>query len=364
MQNATAVRKVEENTKALAGDDAANTDDAADNVGMPVGATDPDPNTDPLIYSLGGPDAGSFRVRDNGQIEVGAGTKLDHETQPTYMVTVMAEDSFGATASIDVTITVTDVDEMPDVSGMDMIDYAENGTGAVATYSAADPEGASVTWGLSGDDMAQFDISDSGVLNFKKSPNHEMPRGAAQANDNTNTYAVTVQATDETRKTGTHEVTVMVTNVGRGWTVALSARSPRVDVAFTATLTDPDGAASNDTWQWAKSQSRNGSYTDIEGAEGETYTPTDASGKSDIGYHLRATASYTDPQGMDKSAMMMSETQVQTARSSNNAPAFADDQDPLEDGNRLRPGGRWRRTPRRANPLAPRWRQPTRTATR
>ena len=90
VQNATAVRKVEENTKALAGDDAANTDDAADNVGMPVGATDPDPNTDPLIYSLGGPDAGSFRVRDNGQIEVGAGTKLDHETQPTYMVTVMA----------------------------------------------------------------------------------------------------------------------------------------------------------------------------------------------------------------------------------------------------------------------------------
>ena len=57
------------------------------------------------------------------------------------------------------------------------IEYAENGTGAVATYSAADPEGASITWGLSGDDMAHFDISDSGVLNFKKSPNHEIAPG-------------------------------------------------------------------------------------------------------------------------------------------------------------------------------------------
>ena len=30
----------------------------------------------------------------------GAGTKLDYETKNTYMVTVMAEDSFGDSASI------------------------------------------------------------------------------------------------------------------------------------------------------------------------------------------------------------------------------------------------------------------------
>ena len=41
-----------------------------------------------------------FRVRNNGQIEVAAGAKLDYEaTKNVYMVTLTAEDSFGASAS-------------------------------------------------------------------------------------------------------------------------------------------------------------------------------------------------------------------------------------------------------------------------
>ena len=36
---------------------------------------------------------------------------MDYETKQTYMVTVTATDSFGDSASIDVTIMVTDVDE-------------------------------------------------------------------------------------------------------------------------------------------------------------------------------------------------------------------------------------------------------------
>ena len=123
VQNGTATREVEENTKALAGatgdnadnaDDDDVTDNTADNVGGPLTATDPDPNADPLIYTLSGDDAGSFRVRqDNGQIEVAAGAKLDYETKDTYMVTLTAEDSFGASASIMVTIMVTNMNEAP-----------------------------------------------------------------------------------------------------------------------------------------------------------------------------------------------------------------------------------------------------------
>ena len=60
-----------------------------------------------------------------------------------------------------------------------------------------------------------------------------------------------------------------------------------------------------------------------------TYAPTDASDKTDVGYYLRATASYTDPEGSGKSAMMKSEYKVQATRVSNNAPKFADDQDPF-----------------------------------
>ena len=56
----------------------------------------------------------------------------------------------------------------------DTIEYAENGTGSVATYTAVDPEDAEVKWSLSGADAADFTIA-GGVLAFVKSPNFEKP---------------------------------------------------------------------------------------------------------------------------------------------------------------------------------------------
>ena len=64
-QNETATREVEENTKALAvADDLRRRRRrrrrpyVGDNVGSVVTAKDPDPNADPLIYTLSGADAG------------------------------------------------------------------------------------------------------------------------------------------------------------------------------------------------------------------------------------------------------------------------------------------------------------------
>ena len=154
-------------------------------------------------------------------------------------------------------------------------------------------------------------------------------------------YEITVNAMDSTGKTGTKPVMVKVINLDESGTVTLSARRPQVGVLFTAALADLDATAasngidanlvSNEKWQWSKSQSKNGSYTDIDRAEMMAYEPTDAVSKSDIDYYLRATVSYTDPQGSDKTAMMTSEYSVQAARSSNTAPKFADDQDPVTD---------------------------------
>ena len=293
-----------------ADDDTAEADDTADNVGSVITANDPDPNTEPLIYTLGGADADKFRVRSNGQIEVGAGTKLDYETKDTYMVTVMAEDSFGESASIMVTIMVTDMDEAPDVTGDDMAEYAENGTGAVATYTAVDPEGADITsWTLGGDDAGAFMI-DGGVLSFKKSPDFEMKADA----DTDNTYEVTVQATDESNKVGMHKVTVEVTNVDEMGTITLSALRPESQVMFTATHTDPDGPVDGEItdlkWQWAKSSSRSRNYSDIDDAIASSYKPLDV----DIDSYLRVTATYTDPEGSDKSAMATSAYKVQAVR--------------------------------------------------
>ena len=75
-------------------------------VGEPVAATDPG---DPLIYTLSGDDAGSFKVDNSGQIQTKV--KLDYETKSSYTVTVTATDPSLASASITVNITVTDADD-------------------------------------------------------------------------------------------------------------------------------------------------------------------------------------------------------------------------------------------------------------
>ena len=123
---------------------------------------------------------------EGGQIKVKSGTKLDYETKQTYNVTLKAADSFGDYATIDVTIMVTQVNEAPPVMGEATVEYAENGDGPVATYTAVDPEGAAVKWSLAVvdpvDDAGDFSIDD-GVLAFKESPDFEKATGGGPEDD-------------------------------------------------------------------------------------------------------------------------------------------------------------------------------------
>ena len=74
-----------------------------------------DPNTDDtLTYTLGGTDAASFSIvstSSGGQLQTKAA--LDKEEKDTYMVMVKATDPSGLSATINVTIKVTNVDEDP-----------------------------------------------------------------------------------------------------------------------------------------------------------------------------------------------------------------------------------------------------------
>ena len=78
-------------------------------IGAPVTATDA--NDDTLTYTLVGTDAASFDIDPaTGQLMTVAA--LDYEAKASYVVTVTASDSGGLSDSIDVTITVTNEDEM------------------------------------------------------------------------------------------------------------------------------------------------------------------------------------------------------------------------------------------------------------
>ena len=186
----TGVRQVDENTV------------AGTNIGRRVGAVD----RNPLTYTLGGPDASSFGIiATSGQLQTKA--PLDYESKSSYTVTVTATDPSNAKAVISITITVTNVDETPVVTVGPSIEYAENGIGTVATYTATDPEGTAIIWSLSGVDSGPFSISIAGALTFNAPPDYEDPADA----DMDNVYLVTVEASDGT-VTGALEVTVTVTD--------------------------------------------------------------------------------------------------------------------------------------------------------
>ena len=124
------------------------------------------------------------------------------------MITVNASDGTHMATPHEVTVTVTNVNEVPSIAGDATIEYAENDTRDVATYMVAGPNAASITWSLEGADAGDFDISNGGVLRFSNSPDYETP-----TDDGTdNTYLVTVKASDGTNM-ASHEVTVTVTNV-------------------------------------------------------------------------------------------------------------------------------------------------------
>ena len=118
------------------------------NVGAWVTASDPD--GDGLTYTLAGTDDSSFNagsfgiVAATGQIQVGDGTNLDYEGEKnTYGVEVTATDPSGASDMITVTITVTNVEEMGEVTlwaGMDALTMAPQVSDTI-TGAVMDPDG-------------------------------------------------------------------------------------------------------------------------------------------------------------------------------------------------------------------------------
>ena len=87
----------------------------------------------------------------------------------TYMVTVKAS-AGGEMEMLEVTVEVTDVDELGTLSGPGSpISYMENGTMTVATYTVSGTMADTASWTLEGADAEYFTLT-GGVLTFKHGP--------------------------------------------------------------------------------------------------------------------------------------------------------------------------------------------------
>ena len=137
---------------------------ARENIGAAVTATDADGDT--LTYRLGGADMASFDiVAASGQLQTKAA--LNYESKSSYEVMVTATDSSNATASITVTISVTNADEAGSVS----FNSTSPQAGTALTASLTDPDGGEINiawqWARSTDGTTAWsDISDATSISY------------------------------------------------------------------------------------------------------------------------------------------------------------------------------------------------------
>ena len=212
--------------------------EAGVNIGSAVSATDADEDT--LTYSLGGTDAAAFAI-DTGSGQLRTEEPLDYETKNAYSVTVTVSDG-NLTDTINVTIKVTDEDEVPvedevpttEVTDEDKVPATDDpvppkgptpgnsapvfvdgtsttrsvpentgaGVNIGSTVSATDADGDTLIYSLGGTDATSFSIdSTTGQLRTRTALDYETK----------NAYSVTVSVSDGTL-TGTINVTIKVTD--------------------------------------------------------------------------------------------------------------------------------------------------------
>ena len=172
-----------------------------------------------------------------------------------YQVTVRASDG-SLSGTLAVTVTVTDVNEGPEVRRSGRLFGSPAGSvpenqaqdTALARYTATDPEDNAATitlWSTSGRDGGDFVINEQGELRFRSAPDYERPADS----DGNNIYEVTIRASDG-RYTGTLEETQVITvtpvneapEITTNSTSATEMRHPenRISRLYTYRATDPE----------------------------------------------------------------------------------------------------------------------------
>ena len=269
---------------------------------------------------------------------------------------VRASDPSTASATVNVIVTVTNVNEPPrfNENAPTVLRVRENANPQIvtvgdtdatvdaATFAVTDQDcvDSSIAYSLAGDDLEKLDF---------KPDERGFAVGRRLDYEEQSSYSLTVVASSGRglrSLTATLDVTLEVVDEEDPGEVSLSQREPQIGREVYATVTDPDGGVRISSWAWERSaevtvdeegnpleECRDdpgtpgigvvGGWTPIDGASSSVYTARPA----DVGRCLRATATYTDnmenPAGAsDERLTGTVEAPVQGRGPANAAPHF------------------------------------------
>ena len=233
-----------------------------------------------------------FQINNMGEVTVKTPAPLDFEKMPAFMLAVSASDG-KLSATADITVTVTDVNEVPKITSLAMATIAENTTDAL-TVTATDADAdAVIMYAISGGaDGALFNIdANSGALTFITAPDFE-----GSSADGDDDYEVIVTASDGENSV-TQTITITVTDVNDNDPAITSAATASIVEGtievLTVTATDADAGT---TLTYSISGSADGALFSIDASSGVLTFITapdfeDSSADGDDEYEVIVTAS-------------------------------------------------------------------------
>ena len=242
---AITVTNINDNTPSFTSPDSAN---VAENETLAYTAVATDADGDDLSYSLSGTDAVRFTINPvTGAVSFMEAPDFENPDDAggdnVYNITVTASDDTNE-SNHDVAIMVTNEnDNDPIFISGNSVGVLENQPvdSVVYTAIAADADGDTLTYRLSGTDASLFTIDPTtGDIRFITVPDVEAPGDA----NRDNVYEITVTASDDTNDIA-QAVAITVTNVNEDAPSFTSPDSASVaenqTVAYTAAATDADG---------------------------------------------------------------------------------------------------------------------------